>query len=207
MIAFNTYGLLRTTPCRQPAYQSPCQAKFLHQLESENQRRPLIYSWNIWKPSKHWWMHCSSKAPIFTNADLAQPKTNKTNSIYVAFHCIFQFPSQVSPEKRPWADDCRIAFLWFDALEALRSAVGCELQSHWWRGFVLCWCKRPGNCQATSLQSSPGKTWGKSKVTAPVRGRVFLMMFQPSCFQDLLKTHAFCNSFLWTCKCDDLNSM
>ena len=91
-----------------------------------------------------------------------QPKTNKTNPICVAFHCIFQFPSQVSPEKHPWADDCRIAFLWFDALEALRSAVGCELQSHWWRGFVLCWCKRPGNCQATSLQSSPGKTWGKN---------------------------------------------
>lgn len=161
MIAFNTYGLLRTTPCRQPAYQSPCQAKFLHQLENQ---RPLIYSWNIWKPSKYWWMHCSSKAPIFTNADLAQPKTNKTNPIFVAFHCIFQFPSQVSPEKRPWADDCRIAFLWFDALEALRSAVGCELQSHWWRGFVLCWCKRPGNCQATSLQSSPGKT-SRAKTT------------------------------------------
>ena len=33
----------------------------------------------------------------------------------------------------------------------------------------------------------------KTKVTAPVRGRVFLMMFQPSCLEDLLKTHAFCN--------------
>ena len=50
-------------------------------------------------------------------------------------------------------------------------------------------------------------TYDKNTVTAPVRGRVFLMMFQPSCLQDLLKTHAFCNSCLWKCKCDDLDSL
>ena len=39
----------------------------------------------------------------------------------------------------------------------------------------------------------------KTKVTAPVRGRVFLMMFQPSCLEDLLKTHAFCNFAIHSC--------
>ena len=44
-------------------------------------------------------------------------------------------------------------------------------------------------------------TWAnfriENMVTAPVRGRV--MMFQPSCLQDLLKTHAFCNFAIHSC--------